>query len=58
MDGGAEGAISRWMEEVRELYHDGCRRIGSYIKMDVGAEGAILGWVEELRELYYDGWRM
>ena len=44
MDGGAEGAISRWMEEVRELWHDGCRR-----------RGAISRWMEVLRELYQDG---
>ena len=45
MNRGGEGAISGWVEELRELCQDG------------GAEGVISRWVEELRELYQDGWR-
>ena len=29
MGGRVEGAILRWVEEVRELWHDGCRRRGA-----------------------------
>ena len=56
MGGGAEGAISRWVEELRVLCQDG--GADGAMSRNGGAGGAMSRWVEELRELCQDWWRI